>query len=169
MRNHETSTAADGQFSSRGRPLSSTSLTPHIVVNQAAVAIEFYRDVLGATIVDVTHFPGQSLISHAVLDFGSGRLTLSDPLEAYGLVAIDSTAGHCYSLALYVEDVDAVTRAAEKAGATVREPIFTFASGDRFSSILDPFGVRWSIMTRVEDLSDEESAERVAHWARSQS
>ena len=44
----------------------------------------------------------------------------------------------------------------------------TFVSGDRFASIRDPFGVRWSIMTRVEDLSEEESAARVAQWAEEQ-
>ena len=54
-------------------------------------------------------------------------------------------------------------------GATVREAPSTFVSGDRFASIRDPFGVRWSIMTRVEDLSDEESAARVAEWAASYS
>jgi hypothetical protein len=57
---------------------------------------------------------------------------------------------------------------AEALGATVREQPRTFVSGDRFASILDPFGPRWSIMTRVEDLSPEESAKRVADWAASQ-
>jgi PhnB protein len=54
------------------------------------------------------------------------------------------------------------------AGAVVREPAADFVSGDRFASIRDPFGVRWSIMTRVEDLSPEESSRRVAEWAASQ-
>jgi PhnB protein len=40
-------------------------------------------------------------------------------------------------------------------------------SGDRYASVRDPFGVRWSIMTRVEDLSEEESTARVAEWAAS--
>lgn len=53
------------------------------------------------------------------------------------------------------------------AGAGVREAPSTFVSGDRFASIRDPFGVRWSVMTRVEDLSEEESARRVATWAAS--
>jgi hypothetical protein len=39
---------------------------------------------------------------------------------------------------------------------------------DRFASIRDPYGVRWSIMTRVEDLSEEESTQRVADWASKQ-
>ena len=53
------------------------------------------------------------------------------------------------------------------AGAGVREAVTTFVSGDRYGSIRDPFGVRWSIMTRVEDLSPEESSRRVAEWAES--
>lgn len=43
----------------------------------------------------------------------------------------------------------------------IREPIANFVSGNRFGSILDPFGVRWTIMTRIEDLSEEESHDRV--------
>lgn len=60
-----------------------------------------------------------------------------------------------------------VARAVE-AGATVREAPSDFISGDRFASIRDPFGVRWSVMTRIEDLSEEESAARVAEWAAQQ-
>ncbi|GIG35326.1 hypothetical protein Cpa01nite_07070 [Cellulomonas pakistanensis] len=54
------------------------------------------------------------------------------------------------------------------AGATLREPVATFVSGDRYGSVVDPFGVRWTVMTRVEDLSPEESARRVAAWAAEQ-
>ena len=73
----------------------------------------------------------------------------------------------CYSLGLYVPDVDDVVARAVAAGATVREPVSTFVSGDRYGSLRDPFGVRWSIMTRVEDLSEEQSSARVAEWAES--
>ena len=60
-----------------------------------------------------------------------------------------------------------VVERAVAAGATVREAPADFVSGDRFASIRDPFGVRWSVMTRIEDLSEEESAARVAEWAKS--
>jgi PhnB protein len=70
-------------------------------------------------------------------------------------------------MGLYVADVDAVVERAVEAGSTVREAPSHFVSGDRYASIRDPFGVRWSIMSRVEDLSDEESARRVAEWAAS--
>ncbi len=159
---------ATGAHTTNGLPHGSTSITPHLVVEPAARALEFYRDVFGATIVDVTRFPGSDAVAHAVLDFGHGVLTLSDPIEGYGLVAPDAASGTSVSFALYLPNVDEVTAAAEGAGAVVREPPATFVSGDRYSSILDPFGVRWTIMTRVEDLSREESAARVARWSASQ-
>ena len=165
----EQTEAVSGRHTTNGIPHGSTSLTPHLAVEPAAKAMEFYRDVFGARILDVTRFPGSDLIAHAVLDFGSGLLTLSDPLEAYGLVAPSSDAGHSFSLAVYVPNTDKALAAAVAAHATVREPAMTFVSGDRFASIVDPFGVRWSVMTRVVDLSPEESKQRVQEWAAEQS
>jgi PhnB protein len=162
----ETVTPADGAYVTDGLPHGSTSLTPHIVVSPAADALEFYPTVFGATVEDVTRFGDQ--IAHAELDFGNGRLTLSDPLDGYQLAAPNPSGGSDYSLALYVRDVDAVMKRAVAAGATVREDVSTFVSGDRFGSVLDPFGVRWSIMTRIEDVSPEESRRRVAEWAAAQ-
>lgn len=71
-------------------------------------------------------------------------------------------------MALYCQDVDELLAKAVASGAQVREPASTFVSGDRFASIIDPFGVRWSLMCRVVDLSEEESKERVATWAAEQ-
>ncbi len=158
--------AADGDHTSHGIPHGYTSLTPFLVVPRAREAIEFYRDVFGARVVDVTEMGG--VVAHAVLDFGSGHLQLGEPLPDYHLVPPPAGDDDCFSLGLYCEDADAVVARAEQAGATVREPLMTFVSGDRFASIRDPFGVRWSIMTRVEDLSEEESARRVAEWAAQQ-
>ena len=159
---------ATGKHTTNGMPHGSTSLTPHVVAKPAAQAMEFYRDVFGAKIMDVTRMPGSDLVAHAVLDFGTGMMTLSDPIDSYGLIAGDPERGVTYSLAVYVPNTDEVTAAAEARGATVREQPTTFVTGDRFASILDPFGLRWSIMTRVEDLSPEETAKRVADWAASQ-
>lgn len=155
--------AADGEYTINGTPRGFTSLTPFLVVPEARGAIAFYRDVFGARVVDVTELGG--VVAHAVLDFGSGQLQLGEPMAAYGLVAAPAGDQDCYSMGLYCPDVDATLARAEEAGATVREPAATFVSGDRFASVRDPFGVRWSIMTRVEDLSEQESARRVAEWA----
>ena len=68
--------------------------------------------------------------------------------------------------ALYCPNVDDVVARAEQARATIREPAQTFVTGDRFASILDPFGQRWTVMTRVEDVSPEERDRRMAQWAK---
>jgi PhnB protein len=156
---------ATGAHTTAGRPHSATSLTPFLVIPRARDAIAFYRDVFGARVVDVTEFG--DVVAHADLDFGAGRLQLGEPSPDYHLVPAPDGEDDCYSLGLYVEDVDAVVARAAGAGAVVREAPSLFVSGDRYASIRDPFGVRWSVMTRVEDLSDEESARRVAEWAAS--
>ncbi|MFT3889698.1 MAG: VOC family protein [Arachnia sp.] len=156
-----------GAHSTDGIPHGSTSLTPFLAVRDAAGALEFYRSVFGARVIDVTEFDG--LVAHAELDFGNGHLQLGEPHPAYHLVPAPDGDDDCYSLGLYCRDVDATVARAVEAGATIREPVGTFVSGDRFASIRDPFGVRWSIMSRVEDLSEEESTRRVAEWAAAQS
>lgn len=166
----QTTQGITGQHTDQGTPHGFTSLTPFHVVRDAAAAIEFYRRVFGAHVVDVTEMPdgeGGTLVAHATLDFGRGRLQIADPLPGFGLVAPPEEDAVCSSIALYVPDVDAVMTAAEAAGATVREPVADFVSGDRFGSIRDPHGIRWAVLTRVEDLSEEESTARVTEWAAS--
>ncbi|WP_460775018.1 VOC family protein [Microbacterium sp. GXF7504] len=158
-------TGVTGAHTTDGRPNTATSLTPFLAIPGAKAALAFYRDVFGARVTDVTEFDG--VVVHAGLDFGTGLLQVGEPSAQYGTVPPPEGDTACYSLGLYVPDVDAVTERAAAAGATVREAPATFVSGDRFASIRDPFGIRWSIMTRVEDLSEEESARRVAEWAAS--
>jgi PhnB protein len=151
-----------------GRPEGYTTLTPFLVCAPAAEAIAFYTDVFGATVVSRMDGPEGSVL-HAELDLGLGRLQLSDPNEQYGLVAPardgDRVSG---STCIYVADVDAVFAAAVARGATVREEPSTFVTGDRFASIYDPFGHRWAVMTKVEEVSPEESERRLAEWAATQ-
>lgn len=144
-------------------PSGYTSLTPHLACLPANAAITFYTEVFGATVVSRHDGPDGS-VAHAVLQLASGSFTVSDPAPAFSLVAPDGSDVTDLSLALYVNDCDAVTAAAAERGAVVREHPQDFVTGDRFASIRDPFGHRWAIMTRVADVSSEEAAERVDEW-----
>jgi len=170
MDTNTSSRAAHGRYTVHGVPRGATSLTPFIALTDAAGALGFYTQVFGAAVLERTDLPGPDgavVLVHATLDFGHGRLQLGEVNPAYQLVGAPGGGGDCYSLGLYVPDVDATVARAAAAGAVVREPVAQFVSGDRFGSIRDPYGVRWSVMTRVEDLSDEESARRVSEWAAS--
>ncbi|TFV57502.1 VOC family protein [Mycobacterium sp. PS03-16] len=141
-----------------------TSLTPFLVVDGAAAAIEFYTSVFGAEVVE-RMAASDGTVAHAELDFGHGRLQLSDPNPQYGLEAPPRGESVTHSMVLYCPDADDVVARAEATGATVREPVRTFVTGDRFGSIVDPFGQRWAVMTRVEEVSAEERDRRLAAWA----
>jgi PhnB protein len=152
-----------------GKPDGYTTLTPFLVCAPASAAVDFYCSVLGATVVERMDGPDGAVV-HAELDLGNGRLQLGDPNPRYGLVAPsrDGDAASS-STCVYVPDVDAVFAAAVAAGATVREEPATFVTGDRFCSVYDPFGHRWAIMTRVEDVPPDEAERRLAEWAATQS
>jgi uncharacterized glyoxalase superfamily protein PhnB len=57
------------------------------------------------------------------------------------------------TLHLYVDDVDAVFGAAVEAGAQVMMPLENCFWGERYGILQDPFGHRWSVATRLKDLS----------------
>ncbi len=151
-----------------GKPEGYTTLTPFLVCSPATEAIRFYEEVFGATLVSRMDGPGDTVM-HAELDFGDGRLQLSDPNEQFGLVVPtrdgDRVSG---STCIYVADVDAVFARAVERGAAVREKPETFVTGDRFASIYDPFGHRWAVMTKVEEVSPEETERRLAEWGAEQ-
>jgi PhnB protein len=152
-----------------GTPDGYTTLTPFLVCSPATDAIAFYGAVFGATVVSRMDGP-DGTVPHAELDFGTGRLQLGDPNDQYGLVRPDDsdTDRVSSSTCIYVPDVDAVFAAAVEHGARVREKPSTFVTGDRFASVHDPFGHRWAIMTRVEDVTPEEAERRLADWAATQ-
>ena len=143
-----------------------TSLTPFLCVDGASAAIDFYVSVFGAKLVDRMDGP-DGTVAHAELDFGNGRLQLGDPAEAYQIAAPDPKAPATHSIGLLLRGrrLRSSPRPS-RPGATVREPAQTFVTGDRFASILDPFGQRWTVMTRVEDVSPEERDRRMAEWAK---
>ncbi|BCJ98524.1 VOC family protein [Anaerocolumna chitinilytica] len=168
MTNGKKYIGVSGKYTKNGTPNGFTSITPFIVVKNPLEAIEFYKMVFNARIKDITEVPdedGNKLVVHAELDFGNGFLQLGAANPSYKLVLPPTEDNACYSFAIYVADVDQTFENAVIRGAQVREPITNFVSGDRYGSILDPFGVRWSIMTRIEDLSEEESVRRVREWA----
>lgn len=170
MDNQSNHTGVTGKFTQNGTPIGYTTITPFIVVRNPAEAISFYEVVFGAETKNVTEFEheGNKIIVHAEIDFGHGFLQLGAASPDYHLVLPPEDGNACYSFSIYVQDIDKTLALAMSNGATVREPIANFVSGDRYCSIVDPSGIRWSIMSRIEDISQEESYRRVEEWSKTQ-
>jgi PhnB protein len=138
------------------------SLTPYLAVPDGAKAIEFYTSVFGAEVISRQDMP-DGRVGQAELRFGNSMLQLSDQMPQIGLRAPNGEWVHS-SLVHYVPDVDATYAKAVAAGAKPVEEVQTFMTGDRFGTVIDPFGHRWAILTKVEDVSPEEADRRVKEW-----
>ena len=136
-------------------------LAPYLIVDGASAAIDFYRTVFGAT--ERMRMPEpDGRLGHAELEIGSAVIMLSDEFPDLGIRAPKTIGGTPVTISLYVENVDDVFTRAVEAGATALGPITDQFYGDRTGQFEDPFGHRWSVATRIEDLSPEEIAERAA-------
>jgi PhnB protein len=136
-------------------------LMPYLIVDDAATAIRFYADVLGAT--ERMRVPGpDGRVGHAELDVGDSVLMLADENPEMGVRAPRTIGENPVMMYVYVDDVDGSLERALAAGAKVVRELEDRFYGDRACQLEDPFGHRWDIATHVEDVSDAEMAKRAA-------
>lgn len=135
------------------------SLIPYICCRDASSAIGFYEKALGAKELFRLAEPDGRL-GHAELAIGSAILFLSDEFPDFGCAAPVAGTPSNVSLHLDVPDVDATVERASREGAKVVRPPKDEFYGHRSATIIDPYGHRWMISTRKEELSNEEIRER---------
>ena len=136
------------------------SLTPYLVVDDAARAIEFYKKAFGA--VEMVRMPGPGgKIMHAEVKIGNSMLMLADENPEQGHLSPSSRGGSTSSVMLYTGDVDATFKQAVAAGATANMPPVDMFWGDRMGNLTDPFGHTWAIATHKEDVSPAEMERRM--------
>jgi PhnB protein len=135
-------------------------VTPYLICDGAAKAIEFYTSVLGAT--ERMRMPApDGRIGHAEIQIGDSVIMLADEYPEMGARSPRSLGGTPISLMVYVEDVDKVVARAVEAGAKELRPVENRFYVDRSGEIEDPFGHRWSVASHVEDVSEEEMGRRM--------
>ena len=136
------------------------TVTPYLFVRHAASAIDFYKNVFGAT--EVVRMAGSNgKIMHAELRIGDSIVMLADENPQTGVMSPQTIGGYSTGMHVYVENVDAVVEKAVENGAKPLRPIKNQFYGDRSGSVLDPFGHMWSVATHVEDVSPEEMRKRM--------
>jgi PhnB protein len=137
------------------------AVTPYLIIKGAAQAIEYYKNVFGATELFRMDGP-DGKVGHAELQIGDSHIMLADenPSMGTGHASAATIGGSPVSLYLYLPEVDTVVGRAVAAGARVLKPVQDQFYGDRSGFIQDPFGHLWGIATHVEDVSPEEMEER---------
>ena len=133
--------------------------TPYLCCKNAAEALDFYHQAFGALETMRLSEPG-GRIGHAEMTIGKAQIMISDEYADMGVLSPESLGGSPVLIHLYVADVDAVVARAAAAGATVTRPPADQFYGDRSASLVDPFGHRWMIATRKEEVSAEEMQRR---------
>jgi PhnB protein len=144
-------------------PDSYRRVTPSLIVQGAAKALEFYAAVFGAAERMRTPGPGGTIV-HAEIQIGDSVVIIADEDPAHGTSAppLGGLPGSPVSLFIYVQDVDAVIARAVELGASLQRPATDQFYGDRDGHIIDPFGHGWTVASHVEDVAPEEMARRMA-------
>jgi PhnB protein len=134
---------------------------PHLVVDDAAAAIDFYVKAFGATEYGRVPGPDGKLV-HAALNINGSTVMLNDDFPEMSdgkSMTPTSLGGTPVTIHLVVTDVEDKFQRAVDAGATVVMPLEDQFWGDRYGMVRDPFGHQWSLGQPVREVSMEEIEE----------
>ncbi len=134
------------------------TITPHLVIDGAVKALDFYKKAFGAEEILRMPSPDGTKLMHAEIKIGDSVLMLADDFPEFsGAPRNPKKLGESsVTIHLFVPDCDAAFKRAVDAGAKVTMPLQDMFWGDRYGSVKDPFGHNWSIATHKEDLTPEQ-------------
>ncbi len=139
------------------------SLTPYLIIDGAAKALEYYTKAFGAT--ELFRMEHEGKIGHAEMKIGDSPFMLADENAQMGFKGPKSLGGTPVSLMIYVDDVDTTFKQAVEAGGVEMKPLQDQFYGDRSGTLTDPFGHVWTVATHKEDVSPEEMDKRLKAMA----
>jgi PhnB protein len=142
------------------------SVTPYLIIDGAADAIEFYKKAFGAT--EKLRMPMGDRLGHAELLIGDSHVMLADEFPDMGNMGPKTRGGTTASFLIYVDDVDSAFKKAIDAGGTQRRAVENQFYGDRAGTLEDPFGHQWTLATHVEDVPESELEARMNEWTAKQ-
>lgn len=142
-------------------PEGHAAVSPYLIVNDAAAALDFYRTAFGAVEL-MRHKDPSGKVGHAEIIIGGSVIMLADEFPDFGARSPRHYGGTPVSIHLYVEDVDKLASQAIAAGAKMVRPVQDQFYGDRNGTLEDPFGHHWHISTHIEDVAPEELSRRAA-------
>ena len=145
------------------------ALSPHLVVDDANAAIDFYVKAFGA--VEVGRIPGpDGKLIHGAVQIDGATVMLADDFPEMSdgkSMTPKALGGTPVTIHLTVTDVETRFQQAVDAGATVVMPLADQFWGDRYGMVRDPFGHQWSLGQPVREVSYEEIQQAVSQMTSS--
>jgi PhnB protein len=117
----------------KGVPEGHQTITPQLILDNAAQTIEWYKRAFGAQEVSRSVGP-DGKIMHADVMIGNSHFMVNDPMMG--------------------------SKGPKELGGKVQMPLEDQFWGDRAGAVADPAGYTWWIASRKEDLSQEEIKQR---------
>jgi PhnB protein len=139
-----------------------TEVIPYLAIRDAAKAIDFYVKAFGAreTFKRITDSTGR--VGHAEIQIGASTIMLADEHPELGFVSPPTLKGAHMQFFVAVDDADEAVRRAVDAGGRLSKPVQNQFYGHRSGEVTDPFGYRWTLSTKIEDVPDDEMQRRAA-------
>ncbi len=130
-----------------------------LCVHDGAAAIDFYKRVFGAEEILRLAEPGGK-IAHAELKLGRAVIMLADEHPDHDFLSPQTVGDSGTMVHLHVDNVDILVDRAVGAGAVILRGPSDESHGERQCLLKDPFGHRWLLGHRTEDITDEEIKRR---------
>ncbi|MGJ8698077.1 MAG: VOC family protein [Verrucomicrobiaceae bacterium] len=135
------------------------SLSISLTVRDGFAAMAFYKEAFNAEILYQLGTPETGL-HHGEFNIGSTLVFISGEAPEHHAFALPEGQMSPSLLGIEVDDCDTAFQQAVAAGAKIlSEPADQFW-GYRGSTVVDPWGYRWGISQKIEDVSHEELTKR---------
>lgn len=147
-------------------------IVPHLVVRDAAEAVEFYTRAFSAKVLYRSPSPsGAGEHIHVKMWDSLVQISTEEPayrrekMEGALLASPETLSGSTCVFQVGVPDVDSAFRRAVDEGAVPALPPTDMFWGDRYGWVRDPFGHMWALSTVKEVLTPAEVEDRLRGFA----
>ena len=125
------------------KPAGYHTITPYLMIRDAAAAIEFYKQAFAAT--EIMREMDGDRVRHAEIKIGDSQVMITDESPKFPeLRSVQAFGGSPMNMFLYVDDADAAVQQALAAGARLIMEVKDQSYG-RSGGVKDPYGLDWWI------------------------
>lgn len=130
------------------------TITPELVVRGADNAIEFYKDVFGASVLSRVTADDGITVLQADVKIGNSIVRVIDEMPAFGILSPIGFGGTAVGIHVYHAAAGDIWDRALAQGAGILVSFADTPWGERYGKFIDPFGHVWSVSRQISKKQD---------------